>query len=147
MKTTTSVKEGFCNIKKHVDTKAMKAFIEMQNAVSQPSKEDKVAFALSAVIGTFGYGAGNAYADDLFSRAENLLGTYYQKFFALVSLLAAVCAIIAIIIAMVNPKEKGAAFAWSWVKRIVGCWFLINILGGLFKLGGTLTEGQNFTVS
>lgn len=134
--------------KEKIEDKALRIMVELQTeAMMPPSKEDKIAYTISAVIGTLGYGTGCAFADTgLFDQAENILKTYYGNFSRLVTYAAALLALVAILVAMWNPKERGASFAWSWLKRIAGCWFLIQILGGLFALGKELTAGQQFVV-
>lgn len=135
-------------VKEKIEDKALKVMVELQTeAMMPPSKEDKIAYTISAVIGSLGYGTGCAFADTgLFDQAESILKTYYGNFARLTTYVAALLAVIAILLAMTSPKEKGASFAWSWLKRIFGCWILIQIMGGLFALGKELTAGQEFVV-
>lgn len=134
--------------KEKIEDKALRVMVELQTEAMMPqSREDKIAYTISAVIGTLGYGTGCAFADTgLFDQAENLLKTYYGNFSRLVTYAAALLALIALLLAMTNTKERGAAFAWAWLKRIAGCWILIQCLGGLFKLGAELTAGQQFVI-
>lgn len=145
MKSKKFSKVGFNKIKTHLEERAIKTLVNIQTGnITTPSKGDKIAYTLSAISGTLAYSAGSAFAADPFQQAESLLGEYYGKIFAITTLAAAFLALIAIIVAMFNPKERGASFAWAWLKRIMGCWLLINLLGGLFSIGENLTSGQQF---
>lgn len=140
-------KEKFIKTINRLENEAVKTIVDIQTGnFAPPTKEDRIALTVSAAVGALGYGTSCSFAaTGLFDQVESLVGEFYGKFFGLTTKVAALCAIIAILLAMFNPKERGAAFAWSWLKRIVGCWLLINVLGGLFAVGERITAGQNFT--
>lgn len=145
MKTIAKMKGRLGAIFTRVNDAAIKALVAFQTQDPAEAKKDRFFYRVSALIGILGGSSGIAHADtDMFSKAGKLLSEYYGKFFALTTGIAALCAIIAVIIAMISPKEKSASAGWAWLKRIIGCWLVINVLGGLFAIGENLTEGQHF---
>ena len=127
-------------IKKMADTEIIR--IQAGN-LSASTKTDRAVIGIGAVIGILLYAAPAYAEEDLFSTAATMMATYYGKIVALTTGLAILLILIAFIWGMVSPSPRGSEQAFSWAKKIALCWLVINCLGVIFKIGETLTTGQD----
>lgn len=81
---------------------------------------------------------------DLGTRITNIVTEIYSATFAVVTVLAALLIVIALVVRMTANQQK-ATQATSWLTRIIICYALINCIGIIFSVIDSTTEGMGFT--
>lgn len=69
------------------------------------------------------------YAEDIFDRAGSFANSLYLRIVALSTVLAVVCAAIALLIRQWSKNQKPVDAANEWLKRIASSYVLLNSLG------------------
>jgi uncharacterized membrane protein YozB (DUF420 family) len=113
------------------------------------TRSDRIVMIAAAVLAVL-FLAGlatqsHAAGPDIFDKAEKMARTYYGKLFAISSITAALCIIIGILWTMLSPTSNGARTPLAWIKKVILCYIVIMILGGIFSLIAELTSGLQFT--
>lgn len=89
-----------------------------------------------------------AFADDdiatLGERITGIVSELYTATFAVVTVLAALLIVIALVVRMTANQQK-AAQATSWLTRILICYALINCIGIIFSVIDNTTKDMGFT--
>jgi len=85
--------------------------------------------------------------DDLFSRAEGMLNSVYSQILGISTVVAVVCASIALLMMFTSKNQKTIDEARSWLKRIVICWSVLNLLGFFVTYLSDFVEGGRWNPS
>lgn len=108
------------------------------------TRTDRIIVIVSLLIGIFLFMFSMCYADgDIITAAGDKAKAYYDKLFGIVTFVAGLAAIICLIWIAASPTANGARTPLEWLKRILVSYACIMLLGGIFKLIKSLTEGQS----
>lgn len=133
-----------------IKEEAMSLYIDCLVAAMTPQGKHSIrtSFGVGAFIGTVPGGVAVAFADDdIAGFGKQVLGIVqeiYDAVFSVVTALAAVLAIIALIVRMSGNQQR-AAQATQWLIRIISAYIAINCLGIITKVIDRTTEDYRFT--
>ena len=74
------------------------------------------------------------FAEDIFDKAKTMLDSVYGKIHAMTTVVAVLCATIALLIRMFSRNQRAIESANDWLKRIVISWLAINSLTFIINL-------------
>ena len=119
-------------------------YIDCQYQLEHDKKNLHKAFGTGLAIGTALNAGVIAVAADqdiagFGQTISELIGEIYQATFGVVTVFAALMAIIALIVRMTANQQK-AAQATSWLVRIVICYVAINCIGLIVNVINNTTE-------
>lgn len=80
---------------------------------------------------------------DIFSRIGAMAQDVYTQIVSISTVVAVVCASIALVIRLVSKNQRAVEEATSWLKRIVICWVLLNSMAFIVQYAGNLS-GTNY---
>lgn len=73
-------------------------------------------------------------APTIFDNIKDKFSTYYGSLVGIATVIAAVCIIAGLLWTMLSPGQKSAATPISWIKKVILCYFLVLVLGGIFGI-------------
>ena len=121
------------------------AFRMQAGDTSVITKTDRIlAFVVTFLFfGLFVFTTAHA-GGDLFQTIGNKFGDSYTNFVGIATITAALCILVGLLWTMLSPSSKSSATPISWIKKVLFCYFLIMILGGILKVIDSIAEGQGY---
>lgn len=102
----------------------------LYNSAMKVNEFAKSAFVpITTVISMVLLTAQPLYAEDIFDRVGSFANSLYLRIVAISTVLAVVCAAIALLIRQLSKNQKPVDAANEWLKRIAISYVLINSLG------------------
>lgn len=102
------------------------------------------AIAMSALMAmTFVFAAKEV---DFWTKLSDMFADVYDKILGISTIVAVVCAAIALVIRMVSKNQRSVDEATQWLKRIVITWIVLNGLGFIVAYITPLVEGGKYEV-
>ena len=99
-----------------------------------------IGIALPSVLMT----ATPVFADDILDNAKDLIANYYDTLSGIAIGIGMLLAVVALIMWLVFPSDKGAEQGKKWFIRILLCIGIILSLGGILSLIQNLTANGGF---
>lgn len=99
---------------------------------------------LSTAVVTFAANTptgGTNVANGIFAKAKDMLGSLYADILGITTIIAVLCAVIALLMRMFSSNQKTVDTATQWLKRIVISWIIINTLGYFVNWLSEFTKG------
>ena len=131
------------NLLKRFEKGMLSLYIDCQYQLEHDKKNLHKAFGTGLAIGTaLNAGIIACAADDIQgfgNTISKLIGNIYDATFGVVTIFAALMAIIALIVRMTANQQK-AAQATSWLVRIVICYVAINCIGLIVNVINNTTK-------
>lgn len=132
------------NFLKRFEKGMLSLYIDCQYQLEHDKKNLHKAFGTGLAIGTALNAGVMAFAADediagFGEKISGLIGEIYDATFGVVTVFAALMAIIALIVRMTANQQK-AAQATSWLVRIVICYVAINCIGLIVNVINNTTE-------
>ena len=93
---------------------------------------NKKAVALMAFLGSACIQTVSVYAasdETVFERAKTLIHSIYDGLLSITTIVAVICAVIALLFLMFSSNPRTVENSKNWLKRIVIAWLCINALG------------------
>ena len=69
--------------------------------------------------------------EDIFSRAENLMNTFYGDVAGIATVAAGVCAAVCFLMLIFSKNQRAVDESRSWLKRIAICWLGIMLINAI----------------
>lgn len=121
-------------IEKVKDSKPMQFFDKKKNEIGVMTQTAMI--SASCMLMSFADdapGGGGGGSSSITNKITKLFNGVYGQITQVITALAAVLMVSAIIVILVSKDEKKGASAISWIKRIVICWFAIVSIGAIIS--------------
>ena len=93
----------------------------------------------------FAFAAGEG-EEDILGHLKSLITEYYDKLFGIAIGIGIICAVIAVIMILTSPTDKGSEQGKVWLKRIVLGLVILMSLGGILRLIQNITAGAGLNI-
>lgn len=125
-------------------------YLDVQHQMKANPADNRKCFGIGAFIGILLFGSQVAFADATIDEFGNsvadIIWNIYQKAFAIVTVLAALLAVIAFVVRMSGNQQR-AAQATQWLVRILIAYVGINAIGIISRIISNTTSNYRFQKS
>ncbi len=110
------------------------------------TKTDRMLFIAMAVVTMlfFAFSVTLAAPTGFFAAIESRFWTYYSQFAKMATIVALLSITVGLLWIMLSPSSKSSATPIAWIKKVLLCYFLLMVIGGVFGVINELTNGYGW---
>lgn len=117
--------------------------VELSTGTLSLTRTDRILFIAMAMMTILFFAASTVFgAGDFFGHVKDEIWTYYTKFFGLATVTAVLSITVGVLWIMISPSSKSSATPIAWIKKVLVCYILLMVLGGIFSVIADITKGQ-----
>ena len=122
------------NAIRQIRTDACSLAVKAQTGELTLTRSDRMLFVAMAVGTMLLFAACTAFGagGDFFESIKTTFWDYYGKFAGLALIFALGAIVIGILWIMISPSSKGSATPIAWIKKVIICYILLMLIGGIF---------------